>query len=161
MRGAHTTTTMSNKFGFVRFRVERILILLLVLIGCWSPLRQLHTTTADALILPTTTSTFPVRRGVKLFSENGDKVGDTKHYNSPIIRKNDEDTRKPRNWAPGFADHVFKPLLSLGVACSLALSPAWASDSSSLVVGQKYWTIMSQGAFVFLERRAVISIDFV
>jgi len=40
--------------------------------------------------------------------------------------------------------NAFKSLLTFGFALSLAL-PSFASDSSSLLVGQRYWTIMNEG----------------
>lgn len=40
---------------------------------------------------------------------------------------------------------ALKSFLTFGLAFSLAL-PTFASDSSSLLVGQKYWTIMNEGA---------------
>lgn len=63
----------------------------------------------------------------------------------------DEEVTSPRKnvfasicsaWVP---KHAMKSLVTLGVACSLAM-PAFASDSSSLLVGQRYWTIMNEGA---------------
>jgi hypothetical protein len=49
------------------------------------------------------------------------------------------------HWTTSVMQNLLKSLVTLGLAGSLAL-PSFASDSGNLLVGQKYWTIMNEGA---------------
>lgn len=62
---------------------------------------------------------------------------------------NNESPPSPSSSSFGMSQKVIKSLVSLGVACSLAVmslptSAVAVSDSASLLVGQQYWTIMNQ-----------------
>lgn len=48
-------------------------------------------------------------------------------------------------WTSTILPNLLKSLVTLGLAGSIAF-PSFASDSGNLLVGEKYWTIMNEGA---------------
>ena len=127
-------------------------ILLLVFIGCWS---LLLSKTTHAFVMPRNdvsctlsgASRMQQQQHLWMASKNKDNEtggGEEKaNLGRPVISDqtiNKNDPAFSKSWLP-----IVKAVLSFGAACALLACPAVASDSSSLLVGQSYWTIMDQG----------------
>lgn len=143
----HKSTSMP-KFRFVWSDK----ILLLVFILCWA---LLLSKTTHAFVMPhddvSCTLSGASRMQQQHFwmasnnkdNETGGGEEEKANPGHPVISDQTINKNAPafsKSWLP-----IVKSVLSFGAACALFACPAVASDSSSLLVGQSYWTIMDQG----------------
>ena len=129
-------TNLAKTMAKFQFRDRNIPILLLGVIGC---LFFCSSTTAFVTNHPRPESI--VSSAVCMSQKDTENIsGKAKG----TISNNDEAVLKsPRSTF--FLKNAFKSVVTFSLACSLAL-PSFASDSSSLLVGKQYWTIMDEGA---------------